>query len=114
MKVLGALSVAATTLMFLLVSSAWAGTNVVPNPGFEQGGCGSTPVFCGWSASGWMTADTTSPHSGSASMLLQTCAGGCNADDSWTSASAFTDPAFCSAIGPGIHPASFWSAGGEL
>jgi hypothetical protein len=82
--------------------------NVVPNPGFEQPGCGNTPVICGWQG-GWMTATTINVHSGIASMALQTptCHGACNPSDSWTSAWASTDPAFCAAIGPGTHPASF-------
>jgi len=84
--------------------------NVVPNPGFEQGGCGtSTPVICGWDPFAYMTHDTANPHSGSASMSLSCgsptgCSGGGEGLAVWAS----TDPAFCVAIGPGTHPASFW------
>jgi hypothetical protein len=53
-----------------------------------------------------MSRDTTNPHSGSASMDL-----------AWGTSfftgggpTAGTDPAFCAAIGPGVHPASFWYA----
>src|SRR5215475_1155783 len=88
-------------------------TNLVPNPGFEQAGCGNTPTFCGWLSSGWMAPETTNPHSGAVSMFLQTCVGACNADDSWTFETAYADPAFCATIGPGTHPASFWYAGGS-
>ena len=85
-------------------------TNVVPNPGFEQAGCSeATPVICGW-VSSKIFRDTTNPHSGTASMRLETCVGNCNQDDSWHGASASTDPAFCAVIGPGAHPASVWYA----
>src|SRR5262245_32655618 len=94
-----------TALVLVAVPTARASTNVVPNPGFEQGGCGdSTPVICGWESTSvdprfaFMGQDTFNPHSGGASMALSGA--------SWASAS--TDPAFCAAIGPGAHPASFW------
>jgi hypothetical protein len=84
----------------LAPSAQAATTNVVPNPGFEQGGCGDTPDLCGWKAvEGVISQDTTYPHSGSASMGLYGLSG---------SASATTDPAFCVPIGPGTHAASFW------
>src|SRR5262245_48385951 len=94
-----------TALVLVAVPTARASTNVVPNPGFEQGGCGdSTPVICDWESTSvdptfaFMGQDTFNPHSGGASMALSGA--------SWASAS--TDPAFCAAIGPGAHPASFW------
>lgn len=99
------LALAAATIVLGLPAASHALTNLVPNPGFEQGGCGgSTPVICGWeSTSGdpefaFMGQDTFNPHSGGASMALS--------GSYWASAS--TDPAFCAAIGPGAHPASFW------
>jgi PKD repeat protein len=93
------LAVAAAALV--LPTAAQASTNVVPNPGFEQGGCGaSTPIVCGWESDHSISQDTTSSHSGSASLFLD-----CGVD---VSCQASTDPAFCAAIGPGVHPASFW------
>jgi chitodextrinase len=91
-----------------LPAAAQATTNVVPNPGFEQGGCGSTPIICGWLGYGVMSRDTTNPHSGSASMSLGCVSTGCWPSGGWASLWASTDPAFCAAIGPGTHPASFW------
>src|SRR5262245_6658569 len=85
-------------------------TNVVPNPGFELAGCSeATPVICGW-VSTTIFRETTNPHSGTASMRLETCVGNCNQDDGWHSASASLDPVLCVAIGPGTHPASVWYA----
>jgi PKD repeat protein len=82
-------------------AAARAGTNVVPNPGFEQGGCGaSTPIVCGWESDHFISQDTTHSHAGSASLYLD-----CGVD---VSCQAWTDPAFCAAIGLGVHPASFW------
>ena len=101
MSVLRVLLVAITAVVFVVVPSAQASTNVVPNPGFEQGGCGgNTPVICGWTANQSMAQDTTNSHSGSASLSLS----GINAFPLW----ATTDPAFCALIGPGAHSASFW------
>ena len=83
-------------------------TNVVPNPGFEQGGCGtSTPDICGWGADPSILQDTTDPHSGSASMEADCGPGGCSGWD--IGATAFgAISTVCVAIGPGLHPASFW------
>jgi hypothetical protein len=100
--------VAAAAVMLLFPAAAQASTNVVPNPGFEQGGCGgNTPVICGWESYA-LSQDTTNPHSGGASMHLD-CSG-CYADPDtgWGSVGASTDPAYCAAISPGIHAASFW------
>jgi subtilisin-like proprotein convertase family protein len=38
--------------------------------------------------------------------------GGCYSGGGPVGVSASTDPAFCAAIGPGAHPASFWVSGG--
>jgi PKD repeat protein len=93
------LAVAAVTLV--LPTAAQASTNVVPNPGFEQGGCGaSTPIVCGWESDHSISQDTTNSHAGGASLYLA-----CGVD---VSCQAWTDPAFCAAIGPGVHAASFW------
>jgi hypothetical protein len=108
MKVLKTILIATAALALGFVSAAQASsTNAVPNPGFEQGGCGSTPVICGWLGYG-MSQDTTNPHSGNASIALDCGPTGCYASGGWASLSASTDPAFCAAIGPGTHPASFW------
>jgi PKD repeat protein len=107
------LALAVAVVAFVLVPSARATTNVVPNPGFEQGGCGSTPVICGWTQeAGLMSQATGNAHSGSASMSLYCGPTGCYASGGSASLSAQTDPAFCAAIGPGVHPASFWYRAG--
>ena len=113
LRLLRAVTLTATLLCAVSSPAQATAANVVPNPGFEQAGCGNTPIFCGWLSSGWMGPDTTNPHSGAVSMAMQTCVGACNADDSWTAESASTDPAACATIGPGTHPASFWSVGGN-
>jgi PKD repeat protein len=106
------LGLAVAGLALMLPGAALAATNVVPNPGFEQGGCGSsTPVICGWDeGGGFIYQDTTNPHSGSASMLLDCGPTGCYSGGFGGSVSvaAWSDPAFCAAIGPGTHSASFW------
>jgi PKD repeat protein len=89
-------------LTFAVVPSAQA-TNVVPNPGFEQGGCGaSTPVICGWQG-GYQIGSA-----GNYSMSLGCSPLGCHGSEYGDSLWAQTDPAFCAAIGPGPHPASFF------
>jgi hypothetical protein len=103
------LGLVAAAIALSLPAVAQASTNVVPNPGFEQGGCGgNTPVICGWgfenSANTFMSQDTNNYHSGTASMVL----GWGGAEGAGGGASARTDPSFCSPIGPGAHPASFW------
>ena len=98
-------------IALVLPGAASAGMNVVPNPGFEQGGCGSTPVICGWDGFGLMSQDTTQPHSGAASMSLSCGFTGCYGSGGSASLSARTEPVFCAAIGPGSHPASFWYRG---
>jgi PKD domain len=100
------LCLAVAGIALLVPATAQATTNVVPNPGFEQGGCGSTPVICGWVSNNVMAQ--ANGHSGGASMTL-----GCGFTGCWSSGgsvwlSASTDRAFCAAIGPGTHPASFW------
>ena len=95
-----------------LPASAQATTNVVPNPGFEQGGCGDTPIICGWVGQGGnMYLDTANPHSGSASMVLDCGNTGCLGSGFGDSATGPLAGSVCAAIGPGIHPASFWYAG---
>jgi hypothetical protein len=101
--------------VFGIAPAAQAAVNVVPNPGFEQAGCGaSTPVVCGWrsdSYGGSLYLDngsfSSTPHSGASSLYLAW------SDDNYTGmgpvgVDAQTD--FCAAIGPGAHPASFWYA----
>src|SRR6266516_4708767 len=100
----------AAAIALALPAAAQATTNVVPNPGFEQGGCSSTPIICGWLAYGLMSQDTADAHSGNSSMALSCGNTGCDpGGGGWASIWAETDPAFCAAIGPGAHPASFWS-----
>jgi hypothetical protein len=103
------LVIAAVVLTFPV--GAQASTNVVPNPGFEQGGCGgNTPVLCGWASTDpntSMSQDTTNPHTGSASMSVECAYPACDFDAGAVT-SVSTDPAFCAPIGPGAHQASFW------
>jgi hypothetical protein len=103
-------TVVAAGIALGVAASAEASINVVPNPGFEQGGCGSTPVLCGWTStdpSTSMSQDTTNPHTGSASMNIECASPAC---DLYTGGAAYvsTDPTFCAPIGPGAHQASFW------
>jgi hypothetical protein len=110
-KITLSLGLAAAAVALIFPTAARGSTNVVPNPGFEQGGCGSTPVLCGWVANPSMSQDGIDPHSGGASMHVDCGVDGCYGDPfdgSLTGAGAYSDPASCSAIGPGIHPASFW------
>jgi hypothetical protein len=107
MKLVGLFSsvVAVLTLTFAASASA---ANVVPNPGFEQSGCGTnTPVLCGWVSTDPSARDTTNPHTGTASMNVECAYPDC---DLYTggAVSVSTDPAFCAPIGPGAHQASFW------
>ncbi len=97
------------------------GVNVVPNPGFEQAGCGAdTPAICGWTFTpvnqcggagpctfSSMTQDSNA-HTGSASMSLYW---GTDFSNGYGGVEAATDRAFCAQIGPGVHPASFWYIG---
>jgi hypothetical protein len=123
MKVLGVLTAAEAAFMLSLAWPALAtAADVVPNPGFEQGGCGaSTPIICGWKlvgASG--TCGPTGPctstamyqdaaaHTGSASMALLW---GTDFSEGFGGVEAATDSAFCAQIGSGAHPASFWYIG---
>jgi hypothetical protein len=83
--------------------------NVVPNPDFEQAGCGaSTPIICGWTSYNEMV------HGGglgNSTMALNCGPLGCDGGLAGiASIGAQTDPAFCAAIGPGPHPASFVGA----
>jgi hypothetical protein len=97
-------------------------TNVVFNPGFEQGGCSSgTPYVCGWkSIDNFSTCGTgagpctsfamyqdSENHSGQASMGLSWSTD-FYTGWGWAGVEAATDPAFCVLIGAGAHPASFW------
>jgi hypothetical protein len=40
--------VAAAVVAFALPAAAHGTTNLVPNPGFEQGDCGMATPVCGW------------------------------------------------------------------
>jgi chitodextrinase len=91
-----------------LPALAQATTNVAPNPGFEQGGCGDTPIICGWVGQGNMYQDTTNPHSGSASMVLDCGNTGCLGTGFGDSETGPSARSVCAAIDAGIHPASFW------
>jgi IPT/TIG domain len=107
------LLIVTAALAFGFASPAQAtAANVVPNPGFEQGGCGTTPIICGWTSGDPMSRDTMDTHSGGASMVLWK---DCGPTGCFTGVfSASTDPAFCAGIGPGGHLASFWSRGWEF
>jgi hypothetical protein len=115
----GLLLAATVSAMLLLGSATLAhatGLNVVPNPGFEQAGCGAdTPAICGWTFTAVnqcggagpctfssMTQDSNA-HTGSASMSLFW---GTDFSNGYGGAEAATDPAFCAQIGPGVHPVS--------
>jgi PKD repeat protein len=109
------ISLAIGTVVLGLPAVAQATTNVLPNPGFEQGGCGDAPVICGWHGDENMSRDTTSAHSGTASMAVNCGTTGCPeliVDDgyygAWTGAT--TD---CLTFGPGSFPASFWYRTGD-
>jgi hypothetical protein len=111
------LTLAALAFVFP-VSAEALGANVVPNAGFEQAGCGGSSSVCDWSAApssppeyaNSVSLDAVNVHSGSASMLLS---GSESSNITRTpTAWASTDAAFCAAIGPGVHPASFWYAVG--
>jgi hypothetical protein len=112
MNTLRILPISIVALGSVLVPTAQASTNVVPNAGFEQSGCSDTPIICGWQPyiAGSMYLD--GPHSGNASMRLAW------STDFYTGMGpvgigAQTDPAFCVSIGPGVHPASFWYVGAD-
>src|SRR5262245_43051685 len=75
-----------------------ASTNVVSNPGFEQGGCGDpTPVVCGWGGS--ISQDPTNPHSGRSSLHLECNPGGCYSYPEY-GASISSSSSVCVALGP--------------
>src|SRR5262249_38846372 len=67
----------------------------------------NTPVLCGWAATDPNARDISNPHSGSASMNVWCPYPDCDLYEGGM-ASVSTDPASCSAIGPGAHQASFW------
>jgi hypothetical protein len=95
---------------FAIHAAAQTSTNVAPNPSFEQGGCGNTPLLCGWTSTdpnASMSQDTINPHTRSASMSVECASPAC---DLYAGGAAYasTDPAFCAHIGPGAHAASFW------
>jgi hypothetical protein len=92
-------------LVFGIAPAAQAAVNVVPNPGFEQAGCGaSTPIICGWTSYNEMV-------DAGGTMALGCGPLGCDGGLAGiASVGAQTDPAFCAAIGPGPHPASFVGA----
>jgi PKD repeat protein len=95
-------------LVFGIAPAAEAGANVVPNPGFEQGGCGgSTPIICGWDG-GPMSQDPSNPHSGNASVHLECEAIDCvfDSDTGWVHTAAVATS--CIAMSAGTHAASFW------
>jgi hypothetical protein len=110
-SLLRTLLIATAALAFGFATPAQAtAANVVPNPGFEQGGCSDTPVICGWvGQSGFMFQG--SAHTGQFGMGLGCWQTGCWPSGGWASVGAATDLSACAAIGPGAHPASFWFSG---
>jgi PKD repeat protein len=103
---------ALAALAFTFTVSADAlGANIVPNPGFEQGGCGAdTPVLCAWETgtTDLISQDATNPHTGSASMHLACGPVGCVVDPDSGLATVGADETVCAEIGQGTHAASFW------
>ena len=104
-------AVVAMSLVVVVAPSAQAAANVVPNGDFEQGGCGDTPIICGWTSDNAAMARAGSPDNHS--MYLDCGVFGCYGGGfgGGVSIRAQTDPAFCATIGSGPHPASF-SGGG--
>jgi hypothetical protein len=97
-------------LVFGMAGAAQAAVNVVPNPGFEQAGCGaSTPIICGWTSYNDMV-QAGSP--GNYTMSLDCGPLGCYSGGYPGSVSASTEPDSCATIAPGNHPASFWYSAG--
>jgi hypothetical protein len=54
--------VAPPTTAITIPTTAGASVDVVPNPGYEQGGCANTPIICGWNSNNQMD-ETGSPVS---------------------------------------------------
>jgi chitodextrinase len=104
------ISVAVGTVVLGLPVAAQATTNVLPNPGFEQGGCGDTPVICGWYGDETMSRDTTNPHSGVASIAVNCGSTGCFdfCSDDWCYSAVIWANSVCVPVAPGTVPASFW------
>jgi hypothetical protein len=96
---------AAAVAAVALPAAAHASTNVVPNGGFEQGGCGSTPVICGWESPNGMSQVGTP---GSYSMRLDCGPLGCYTDG-FSNVVGVGAESVCVAVGPGVHPASAWA-----
>src|SRR4029453_7852924 len=105
------LALAVATVALVAPTAAQA-ENVAPNPGVEAGRCDGpraiTPIICGWRGYGVMSQGAA--HSGNFGMSLNCGVHGCYSDPfvGWVSLGASTDWAFCAAIGPGNHFASFW------
>lgn len=82
----------------------------MPNPGFEQGGCGdTTPVICNWYGES-IYQDPTNPHSGSASMAVNCGSSGCFDfcfPDDWCATAMIWANSVCVPVAPGTLPASF-------
>jgi PKD domain len=107
------IAVGAAALALAVVSSAPATpANLVPNPGFENGCGGPSPVPCDWQSPAGVTIsqDFSNPHGGSASLEVAT------AEDSGTSCVS-EDPGVCAwastygscvTAGDGAFSASFW------
>src|SRR5436189_1908756 len=96
------MAASAAALALVLVPAAQAATNVVPNPGFETAGCGTTLIICNWAATsgGAITQDSTNPHSGAFSMHITSSSG--------NNAAAVTGNGFCTALAAGVHQSSFF------
>jgi hypothetical protein len=84
-------------------STGPSSVNLVPNGGFEQGGCANTPIICGWQAEVGSISQE-SPHSGASSLFLSW------SDDYYTGMGPVGASAqsVCVLVGPGAHPSSFW------
>jgi hypothetical protein len=90
--------------------------NVIPNPGFEVGGCTSVPdivpgsIICDWFSWELPMSRSKNSHSGKASLEVSCFRGG-QAGCPYAAAGASTEHARCTSIGSGTHPASFWYSG---
>jgi hypothetical protein len=108
------IALAVTGLGLALPGGALGANNVVPNPGFEEGGCLGTPIICGWHGQPLMTRGNG--HSGNFALSLN-CDHLCfSYPNGWAWLSAHTVPQACAVIGSGNHPASVWygATGGDL
>src|SRR5262245_47454800 len=111
------LGLAFTLVALAVPASVQASANVIPNAGFElsPSECYARivrPIFCAWellpAPGAGMSQDTDNPHSGSLSLYIGWAGETGGEFGPWGATARTTAPAFCAAIGPGAHAASFW------